>query len=60
MIVYSLGFIVFIGLYVWIAWICGLRDSHRSLVLAQNQYLEALKQHQINEDNRFLSALERG
>jgi len=57
--VYSLGVIGVIGLYAWITWVC-IRDSHHSLILASRQYLHALKQQQIDNDNRFLQALERG
>jgi predicted negative regulator of RcsB-dependent stress response len=51
---------LFLGVYVWVVWVWFLKDSHHAMILAQNQYLQTLKQIQIENDNAFLNALERG
>jgi len=50
----------FLGIYVWVVWVWFLRDKHRAMTMAQNQYIQMLKQIQIENDNAFLNDLERG
>jgi len=44
----------FLMLYVWVVWICFLRDSHREMILSQKRYLETLKDIQKADDIHYL------
>lgn len=52
---------LFLGVYLWIAWfgirwlgIRGIRESHDSMIEAQDQYLQALKDYQQHNDVMFI------
>uniref|UniRef100_A0A6C0AIT4 Uncharacterized protein n=1 Tax=viral metagenome TaxID=1070528 RepID=A0A6C0AIT4_9ZZZZ len=52
---------LFLGVYVWVSWfgirwlgIRGLRESHYSMIEAQDQYLQALKDYQQHNDVMFI------